>query len=268
MRSFLAICILCSFVSFSACKKNISSDTATVSKKKPFMDLLDGISNGQIVMEAIRYQSGNSLATYSAGANVFSDTAQTTPIDVGTIGIGPTYTMTSNSLYGFQYGFGAITGSDTTKAQACFGASTTFSGTGNSGNGVNAFSQSFYVPKEMILLSPANGNISISSSFPLTWNSDGSNSNGVYIYIHYDGTINHAMNSALPSTDVWISKSGTVTDNGSNSFSSGDLGTLPLGGIVQVIVARGSASGVTTNNSLFIGMYGYTMAMQSFTVTS
>lgn len=264
--------IYLSFVSLLifGCKKETVREK--VNNVFPYLFTSDSLvpNNGIISFACYRYASGDNSRQFQIHGAIYSDTGYTTSINAGTLSIGG-LNFSSDASMDKQYGNTNIDASDSTPAKSIFGATSKFKIAGNSGV-INSDSVSFYVPAEIMMTSPTNSQLTISKSSSLTvqWNTDGSNTEGVYLMLRYNGALSHAKDSSLSSTDIIITHYSS-SDGGSYTFSSGDLSSLPVGGILEVYVGRSGFKylNTTDNNSnpMKIRVFAYTMATNSYTIS-
>ena len=147
-----------------------------------------------------------------------------------------------------------------------FGANGTW--TINGGTGGPSFTKTMYVPSVIELLSPtrtgpAISDLSRSSDITVSWNSDPGNDN-VLVVLFYDGAISNDIDPTLPASDEvqhWI-----TDDDGSYTISSSDLSSLPVGGRIRIIVARGVGSNVSGGDGKNYNLYAYSTAEGAFKI--
>lgn len=188
--------------------------------------------------------------TYLSGGKIFSDSGMTTGVNGGT--------MTAGGItVGYSSDYGYISAS-----QPDFGQTSTWGLSGDPTNGTPSFIDSLYVPALISLSSPlTGGTLSKSSGFGMTWNSD-PNNDSVVVGFKYEATLsNYADTSLSDDTYSWYR---LVPDNGSYTVPSEALSSVPVGGYIEVIVARGASKVVGTTRTYHI--YGMTLSDGLFKV--
>lgn len=137
-------------------------------------------------------------------------------------------------------------GTDTTGIGGpAFGTTTNWGIGGNSTYGIPAFSTTMYVPA-ILTCSTSAASVSKQNTHSFTWNTDGSNSLGIFIKLVY---INHSNGNITQ----WDS---SVVDNGSCTIPSSALQLFPNNSDVTLAVGRGNYkvdSDTTNRDYLMLG---------------
>jgi hypothetical protein len=144
--------------------------------------------------------------------------------------------------------------------QPTFGAVTSWGLSG--GSGIPAFADSMYIPEEIVLTAPVASTISQTTGVTVGWNADAAN-DSVVVGFRYD-VITIVADSTLPYTDYsWYR---IVPDNGQYTIPASAFSAIPVGGYVEVVVARGNAKLIGPSTHKF-HVYGATAAYGIFKVT-
>jgi len=144
--------------------------------------------------------------------------------------------------------------------QPTFGAVTSWGLSG--GSGIPAFTDSMYIPEEIVLTAPVASTISRTTGVTVGWNADAAN-DSVVVGFRYD-VITIVADSTLPYTDYsWYR---IVPDNGQYTIPASAFSAIPVGGYVEVVVARGNAKLIGPSTHKF-HVYGATAAYGIFNVT-
>lgn len=186
----------------------------------------------------ITAQSSGTSTLYNSGGIIYTSTAQTQTTNGGTMTAGSLQiTPDSNDVYF------AI-------AQPMFGTTASWGLSGNPVAGIPSFSDSMYVPDEIILVSPSLGSvISKSNALTITWNQDIYNDT-VAIWLRYDNAVSAYADSTLPNSAY--SKYWIVSDNGQFSIPSSDLLSIPTGGYASIVIARGNSKLTGSSTHKFV----------------
>lgn len=212
---------------------------------------------GQLYVTSQWYQRSD-YPGYRSGGEIYTTTDHDSLITAGT--------MICSNQQMLEVGPGAYndlrggTGNGPT-----FGAVTAWSIAGNPASGIPAFTNSMYVPAEIRIAVPTVSTVAISKSQPLTieWNAD-ANNEAVLIIVDYMVDESLMRDSNLTTTDYrWK----TITDDdGSFTVVPSDLAGLPVGGLFQIVLARGaSKKGGTTSHPFHI--YAYSTAAGMYAVS-
>ena len=166
------------------------------------------------------------------------------PVSGGTVTIN-NYALSPVSKGSNNYGYYGVIQSASPVSNTNAGTTGSWGISGDSTNNLPSFSTNFYAPKRIRLISPTkNSTVSKSNGFQITWNTDGNNPSGVvYIVVKYSSAFSRASDTAMPDSDILSYN--TVTDNGSYSFQSSQLSSMPVGGVTIVTVYR-------ENNSTYL----------------
>lgn len=203
-----------------------------------------------------RTMAGRSTATttYRSGGGIFSDSNHRSPVNGGQITAGD-LTVNYNSDYGYL-----------SLGQPAFGAVSTWALAGNTANGTPAFSDSMYVPAVIVMSHPSTPGtaLSKSSGFTIQWNADPNNET-VVVGFRYDEIISNFVDTSLSDNPYgWLR---FAPDNGSYTIPTSALDSVPAGGYIDVIVARG-ASRLSGTSARKYHIYGTTIANGMFKVAN
>jgi len=116
-----------------------------------------------------------------------------------------------------------------------------------------------YVP-ELIDLTLSNPEeFDKTQNLTFTWNSDANNSD-VYVRLKYSKGLNEMVNPSMTWSNIVMNY--TTNDDGSFTINSSDLSGLPVGGLVDVIIARGNYTfaGSTQKHLIFAGSFDSKLA--------
>ena len=209
-------------------------------------------THGQIYATA-RTNVGNFEVQYYSGGKIYSSTDHTQPaVDGGAMlvsGIGITHAPEIGYMSAGESVFGGV---------GMWGLA------GNGQHGVPAFTDSMYLPSILHMAAPGYlSTISRAGGVAVQWNPD-ANKDSVVVGFMYDISASRFVDSTLPA-DLQYSWYRTAPDNGAYSIPASALNGLPVGGIIQLIVARGNAKLGGTSAKKF-HMYGYTVAGGLFTI--
>jgi len=206
---------------------------------------------GAFYIQASTTASGST--TYLSGGKIFSDSGMTTGVNGGTMTAG-------GIIVGYSSDYGYISAS-----QPYFGQTSTWGLSGDTTNGTPSFTDSLYVPTLISLSAPSTPGdmLSKSSGFGMTWNPD-PNNDSVVVGLKYEATLSRYVDTSL--SDDNYSWYRLVPDNGSYTVPSGALSSVPVGGYIDVIVARGASKVVGTTRKYHI--YGMTLSNGLFKVTN
>lgn len=144
-----------------------------------------------------------------------------------------------------------------------FGAVTTWSLGGNSSVGIPAFSDNMYVPAEIRITAPTALDVSKSQPLTVTWNQDGNNES-ILLVVDYRVDESLMRDSTLTTAKYrWQ----TVTDDdGSYTINPADLAAIPVGGLMDITLARGISKKSGTASHPF-HIYAYSTANAIYAVT-
>lgn len=209
-------------------------------------------THGTMYVTASRAR-GNGTVSYQSGGQIFKDTDHDSIVDGGLMTVSGLQ-ITSHPVDHFYLD----------RNSATFGAVTSWGLSGNSGNGIPSFSDSLYVPSLVSISSPTVGSfVSKSANISLAWNSD-ANNDSVVVGFEYLSDASQIRDSTLPGTIIqWAT---FTEDDGSYSIPSSVLNSLPVGGLVRLVVARGNAKTTGTTSKKFY-LYTYTYASEVVEVT-
>lgn len=210
----------------------------------------------------ITAQTGsNGETTYLSGGKIYSSTAHATQVSGGDMTAGGlVIPWNANLAY---YAIGPEVGGGGTPT---FGAVSTWGLAGNGSNGIPSFADSLYVPAVIKLTAPVgpNGTVSKSGAISVQWNADVNNSDGVAVGLMYDGVTSQFVDSTLPYFEYnWYQ---FTDDDGSYTIPASVLNSIPVGGYVNIVVARGASKEVGTVSKRF-HIYGYSVGSGLFKVT-
>jgi len=196
-------------------------------------------------------QSSGASTLYNSGGMIYTSTAQTQTTSGGIMTAGGLQIIPdSNDVYF------AI-------AQPMFGTIAYWGLSGNSMAGILSFTDSMYIPDEIVLTSPSSGSIiSKSNALTITWNQDASNDT-VAIWLRYDYAVSKYADSTISNTAY--SKYWLVSDNGQFSIPSSDLASIPTGGYISIVVARGNSKLTGSSTQKFV-VYGASTGIGIFKV--
>ncbi len=196
-------------------------------------------------------QSSGVSTLYNSGGLIYSSTAQTQTTNGGV--------MTASSL---QI---APDSNDVyfATAQPVFGSVAVWGLSGNISSGIPSFSDTMYVPDEIVMTFPtANTTISKSAGVTVTWNQD-TNNDTVAVWLQYDYAVSRFADSTISSAPY--SKYWLTTDNGQFQISTSQLSSIPTGGYASIIIARGNSKLIGPSTHKFV-VYGATTASGVFKV--
>lgn len=256
----------------SACsRENDSNETESQKKSNPLVSALTGVTYGNYYGEIDYSASGGKYSdtsnqvltetTYNGQGYFYDNFISQRFTYVGTMQIGAISVVvdTNISLY---YRF-SPTQWRLPINETQFGSNVTFSISGNVST-YTAASTSLYVPEELyidtISCSCQIGYPEISLSglpYEIRWNTDPQNQKGVVILIKYEGYESHQRDASLPS-NIYFKPAITAPDNGSYDITAADLAGIPIGGIIDVYVARGNDDEMLSNGRpILINAYTY-----------
>jgi hypothetical protein len=265
--NLLALAAIITLIS-SSCSTQTTEPAARSSNPKTVEDALiltTVDAKGVFDVFVTRAASSSAVGAYGARGLVY-DSIGATPLTLvsGGTAVMAGCTLALQTSYGNGYLYHPY---ETGGTAPSFGGTKSFSTTGNSSEQINAFSMSFYVPTEITLNSPSTpmSSVSSGSGFTVTWNTDNSNNNGVYIGLVYLGLESNAENSSLSATDVY--KLISTTDDGSHTISSSDLANMPVGGILKVVIGRGASNSTTVGGQIYI-VNAYSLASTRYRISS
>lgn len=190
---------------------------------------------------------------YISGGQIFKTTGHDTLVSGGNM-VASGLPVPSSSPGDYQ-----------TFSPSTFGSVTTWSLSGNSGAGIPGFTDTMYIPAEIRITTPSATTSSISRSAPLVvaWNAD-ANNDVVLINVEYLVDASQLRDSTLPGTDYkWHT---TTEDDGSYTISTTDLAGLPVGGVVEITLARGVSKTTGTSSKKF-HIYAYSTAAAVYKIT-
>lgn len=192
--------------------------------------------------------------TYLSGGKLYSDSNHSSAASGGQMTAGD-LTVNHNSDFGYL-----------SAGQPTFGAMSTWALAGDATNGIPAFTDSMYVPAVVVMSLPTTPGSTLSkgSGFTIQWNTD-ANNDTVVVGFRYDMATSNYVDTSLSDSEYgWFR---LVPDNGSYTIPSSALDSVPVGGYIDVIVARGASKLSGTSTRKF-HIYGTTMANGLFKVTS
>lgn len=94
----------------------------------------------------------------------------------------------------------------------------------------------FYVP-EIIHLRTEEYPLELAGNYPISWNADASNREGVYVIVEYSRALNEKLSNKYPKR---ILNYVHLPDNGSATLSRQDFPDIPPGAVVILSIIRGS----------------------------
>jgi len=127
-----------------------------------------------------------------------------------------------------------------------FGKNATVKLTGNLNLGVEAFERTFYIPEAINFKIKSRPFFLKTNTNQLEWNSDPNYKGKVHIIVSYKGHISNRLDPALPTEDIhfWFN----APDNGKFDIPDHVFAQMPVGGIINVEIGRGTYI-VVPNNS-------------------
>lgn len=117
---------------------------------------------------------------------------------------------------------------------------------------IDSIGFNMYVPEILNVITQDTDTLDKNYDYTLNWNSDNNNTNGVFIHVEYNGSMNtNLIDSSLPDTTIiWNNH---VSDTGTYVIDSDVFSGMPVNGIVSIYLARGNASIHGTNQKhLFV----------------
>lgn len=189
------------------------------------------------------WSRGSNVTSYISGGQVYDDTDHATHVSGGAmVANGLTIPEETTGLY---LAYNAST----------FGATNTWSLSGNPSAGIPAVTGSMYVPSEIQLLSPAAPSISRSLPLDITWNLDPNNDS---IMVR----VNDITEPSDDFTGVQYNWNVIVPDNGSYVIPASVLANMPVGSTVKISLIRGNSQTIGTSHKFHI--YGYTVGLDAY----
>lgn len=130
-------------------------------------------------------------------------------------------------------------------------------------NNLPGFNTNFYLPSLISLSSPAYANeIPMSVQQSVTWNADVQNGLGIGIAIEYDPLA--PSNKPKNYGGDRVTRLIHTEDDGSYTFSAGDLAGIPIGANFTFSIGRANYQKVDMSNGYKVGLVGYSVISQSF----
>ncbi len=224
-------------LAISACKEeNVDSkdENGGFSLFPIFNNLDISDTRGTVIFSATRvHQNEFGGFDYNASAHIYTDEDRHTSVNAGSIKIG-----NFNLTYRAQ---------DTLYTN---GSTPNFTGTSDyfgddvdvkilGTQYVDSASINFYSPERIEMSLSDLSELSKSTSLNITWNTDNSNPNDVYVAVVYDGNLSHRMSSTFSDESEVIYHTST-DDDGSFTIPSSAFSTLTVGSYVYVVIGRGN----------------------------
>mgnify|MGYP000860886653 FL=1 len=205
------------------------------------------------IMSAMYYEQGNyNYYDYYGRAAVFQNTDPMQKVNAGvaTIANNVTNPYSNNEYHN--------------KNEITFGQVVNFGITGNSQNGISAFSEQMYIPQKIHAIIPGGVlQISKSQGMTITWNTDSNNDKGVFIGLDYQIIESNNIDGNMPDEPIITYEN--VDDNGTYDITPAKLSSYPVGSIIELIAARGNYNYISVNSRTYL-LLGYTSYIYKFEV--
>lgn len=238
MRILYYLLFLLISIGFFSCKeKSIESEE---NKKEgfsifPIFNNLDySDTRGTVIFSATRlHQNEFSGFDYQARAQIFNNENRDSMINAGSVLVGNFNLVFDNNYQ--SYNEGATPNFDDTKDYFGTNVDVKILGTQQ----VDSATINFYSPEKIEMTLSNLAELSKSSSLNITWNTDNSNPNDVYVAVVYDGVHSNYIDSTFSDKNETIYLEST-NDDGSYTIPSSVFSNLSVGSFVKVVIGRGN----------------------------